>query len=134
MLRGLELLGIAVAGDEDGSAVRVWQGVMAAGVAVAAYSAFFSTPLTMLTWPVAVGMLAHALRWAALTVLAASNATGAFVACLFAGLILTPVARRWHMPFASIACAAAFSMMPGGFLFWMASGLVRITGGSPPTS
>jgi hypothetical protein len=38
---------------------------MIAAVAVAAYSVFFSTPLHMLGWPVAVGMLAHALRWGA---------------------------------------------------------------------
>jgi hypothetical protein len=43
--------------------------MIAAGVAVAAYSVFFSTPLHMLGWPVEVGMLAHALRWGALTML-----------------------------------------------------------------
>jgi uncharacterized membrane protein YjjB (DUF3815 family) len=37
--------------------------MIAAGVAVAAFSIFFSMPWRMLGWPVAVGMLAHALRW-----------------------------------------------------------------------
>jgi uncharacterized membrane protein YjjB (DUF3815 family) len=37
-----------------------------AGVAVTAYSVFFSAPLRMLPWPVSVGMFAHALRWATL--------------------------------------------------------------------
>ena len=54
--------------DPLGRTVPFWQDVIAAGVAVACYSIFFSKALNMLPWPVAVGMLAHSLRWAALTV------------------------------------------------------------------
>ena len=100
--------------------------VIAAGCAVAAFGTFFSMPWRLLPFPIAVGMLAHAARWALISLAGANVTAGALVACTLAGIIVTPVADRLHLPFAALAFSAVVSMMPGFFLFRAASSLLTL--------
>ncbi|MFG1462585.1 threonine/serine exporter family protein [Xanthobacter sp. DSM 24535] len=99
--------------------------VAAAGVAVAAFGTFFSMSWRTLPIPIAIGMTAHASRWVAIAD-GASLAGGAFIACLIAGTLVTPIANRMRLPFAAFAFASVVSLIPGVFVFRMAAGMVAI--------
>jgi uncharacterized membrane protein YjjP (DUF1212 family) len=99
---------------------------IAAGCAVASFGTFFSMPWRLLAFPIAAGMLAHAARWALITVAGTNAATGALVACMLVSALVTPVVDRLHLPFAALAFCAVVSLMPGFFLFNAATGIVEL--------
>jgi uncharacterized membrane protein YjjP (DUF1212 family) len=85
LLAGLEACGAALAPAASASMVPFATDVIAAGCAAAAFGTFFSMPWRLLPLAIAIGMLAHAARWAAISFAGADVATGAFAACLLAG-------------------------------------------------
>jgi uncharacterized membrane protein YjjP (DUF1212 family) len=108
--------------------------MVAAGVAVAAYGAFFNMPWRMLPIPIAVGILAHASHWMAMAWAGASVVTGAFLACLLVSVIMTPTANYLRLPFAGLAFACVVSLIPGVYIFRMVAGAIDLaTLGSEPS-
>ena len=126
LLLGLALVGESLPASGTSHSVPLGYDVIAAGIAVAAYGTFFAMPWQMLPIPVLIGMLAHASRWGAISVAGASAETGALVACLVVGVIITPIADHMRLPFAGVAFASVVSLIPGVFLFRMAGGMVDL--------
>jgi len=105
--------------------VPLWLDIISAGLAVAAFGAFFSLPWRILIAPILVGMICHASRWLIMEN-GGGVVLGAFVACLIAGIITAMLARYLKLPFAALAFSAVVSMMPGIFVFKLASGLIEV--------
>lgn len=130
LLIGLQLLGTNLAVESTaGVIVPIWQDMLAAGVAVAAYSVFYTSPVRFIAWPILVGMIGHMLRWIIMVKLGASLTVATLIACLFIGCVITWISHRKHIPFVAASFAAVVSMLPGLFLFRMSSGLVQLSSG-----
>ncbi|HVM85428.1 MAG TPA: threonine/serine exporter family protein [Candidatus Binatia bacterium] len=114
--------------------VPIWADVIAAGCAVAAFGTFFSMPWRLLPFSIALGMLAHAARWALISLAGAHVALGALVACALVGVIVAPVADRLHLPFAAFGFSAVVSLMPGFFLFRASGDLIALISAGAPAS
>jgi hypothetical protein len=82
-------------------------------------------------FPIAGGMVAHAARWALISLAGGSAPTGALVACMLVSILATPVVDRLHLPFAAVAFSAVVSLMSGFFLFNAATGFVELVSIGP---
>jgi uncharacterized membrane protein YjjB (DUF3815 family) len=125
LLGGLSLGNVSLPVSVPSHPVPFGYEVMAAGVTVAAYGTFFAMTWRMLPIPIIIGMLAHAARWGMISA-GASAVTAAFFASLVVGIIVTPIADRLRLPFPAFAFASIVSLIPGVYLFRMASGFVDL--------
>ncbi|UGY03902.1 threonine/serine ThrE exporter family protein [Bradyrhizobium quebecense] len=131
LLLGFTAGGAALPAAGPSVPVPLLADVIAAGWAVASFGTFFSMPWRMLPLPIAAGMLAHAARWALISLAGANVATGALVACILVSIVVAPVVDRLHLPFAALGFSAVVSMMPGFFLFEAASAVVELVSLGP---
>jgi uncharacterized membrane protein YjjP (DUF1212 family) len=125
LILGLAADGRSIAVMQTGAPVPLYLDVIAAGVAAGSYPVFFSMPYRMIGWPVAVGMLAHAAHWLALSGWHFGIATAALMSCLIVGALLVPISHYLRIPFAAIGFASVVALVPGVYVFRMLSGLVQ---------
>jgi uncharacterized membrane protein YjjB (DUF3815 family) len=126
LVLGLACGGVGLPPGGASAVVPLGYDVLAAGVAVAAYGTFFNMSWSTLPIPIAIGMLAHGCRWSAITLAGVNPATGALIACLIVGTLMTPIADRLRLPFAGVAFASVVSLIPGSYLFRMAAGMASL--------
>jgi len=100
--------------------------MLLAGIAACAFAVFYNTPWRVLWITVLCGSSGHGIRFMSMEH-GLSQVAATFLACLFIGLAAMAAASKFRLPFATVAFAAAVSMMPGLFIYESFAGALRIS-------
>ncbi len=100
--------------------------MLLAGIAACAFAVFYNTPWRVLWITILCGMGGHGIRYMSMGQ-GLSQVAATFLACLFIGLAAMIAANRFRLPFATVAFAAAVSMMPGLFIYESFAGALRVS-------
>ncbi|RXT37845.1 hypothetical protein B5V03_31865 [Bradyrhizobium betae] len=92
-LFGFTVAGVKLAIAGSSPPVSLVIDVVAACCAAASFGTFFSMPGRLLPFPIAVGMLAHAARWAVISAGGGAPA-GTLVACTLTSILTAPIVDR----------------------------------------
>lgn len=131
LLVGLTAGGATLVLEPAGREVPLLVDATAAGVVAACYGIFYSAPIRILLWPLAVGAAVHALHWIAISEWHLQAYLAAGISCFTAGLILLPVSRRYQIPFSAIGFASVVSLMPGLLVFRTLAALAMLQNATP---
>ena len=88
----------------------------------------------MLIWPLVIGSSTRAVDWWASSHFGLEPARAVLLASFVAGALLVAAGRRAMLPFSGIGFASVVSMMPGIFVFPMASALVAVARHGPQSN
>ena len=134
LVAGMAAWGASLPVSASFLAVPLWVDVLGAGLVACCYPVYFSMPYRTIPWALLAGGLGHALHWIAVSRWGWGGPAASMATCALVSAILTPVSRRFRIPFAGAGFAAVVALVPGVYFFRATAGLLALPGMSGATA
>ena len=134
LVAGMAAWGASLPVSASFLAVPLWVDVLGAGLVACCYPVYFSMPYRTIPWALLAGGLGHALHWIAVSRWEWGGPAASMATCALVSAILTPVSRRFRIPFAGAGFAAVVALVPGVYFFRATAGLLALPGMSGATA